>query len=80
MRKFLLVLFLLTLTSNALAESRLLYKFGQRDAYLLCVDEKLWVYTFIGLGIETTSTRNPFWDMATETRDGMDQKECSTGI
>lgn len=63
-----------------MTESRLLYNHWERDAYLLCVDEKLWVYTFIGLGMETTSTRNPFYDIATETRNDIAQKECSTGI
>jgi len=63
-----------------MAESRLLYNHWEREAYLLCVNQKLWVYTFIGLGMETTSTRNPFYDVATETRSGIDQKQCSTGI
>ena len=65
---------------NSMAESRLLYNHWEREAYLLCVNQKLWVYTFIGLGMETTSTRNPFYDVATETRSGIDQKQCSTGI
>ena len=80
MRKLLLVLFLCSLASNAMTESRLLYNHWERDAYLLCVDEKLWVYTFIGLGMETTSTRNPFYDASTETRSGIEQQKCSTGI
>jgi len=63
-----------------MAESRLLFNPWERDAYLLCVDEKLWVYTFIGLGMETTSTRNPFYDASTETKSGMDQQICRTGI
>ena len=80
MKKLLLVLFLFLISSNAMTESRLLYNHWERDAYLLCVDEKLWVYTFIGLGMETTSTRNPFYDASTETRSGMEQQKCSTGI
>jgi len=79
MKKILIITTLL-FSFNAMPESRLLYKYMERDVYLLCVDQKLWVYTFIGLGMETTSTRNAFWDMATETRDGMDQKKCSTGM
>ena len=79
MKKILIILTLL-ISFNSMAESRLLYNHWERDAYLLCVDEKLWVYTFIGLGMETTSTRNPFYDVATETRSGIDHKQCSTGI
>lgn len=70
----------LLISFNSMAESRLLYNHWEREAYLLCVNQKLWVYTFIGLGMETTSTRNPFYDVATETRSGIDQKQCSTGI
>ena len=79
MKKIFIILTLL-ISFNSMAESRLLYNHWERDAYLLCVDEKLWVYTFIGLGMETTSTRNPFYDIATESRTGIDQKQCSTGI
>ena len=78
--KKLLYIFTLLFSFNAMAESRLLFNPWERDAYLLCVDEKLWVYTFIGLGMETTSTRNPFYDASTETRSGMDQQICRTGI
>ena len=79
MKKILIMLTLL-FSFNAMAESRLLYDPWERDAYLLCVDEKLWVYTFIGLGMETTSTRNPYYDASTETKSGMDQQICRTGI
>lgn len=78
--KTILLIITLLFSFNAIAESRLLYKHGERDAYLLCVDEKMWVYTFIGLGMATTSTRNPFYDMATETKSGIDQKQCRTEI
>ena len=78
--KTLLIIVTLFFSHNAMAESRLLYDPWERDAYLLCVDKKLWVYTFIGLGMETNSTRNPFYDVATETRIGIDQKQCITGI
>ena len=80
MNKLILIIITLLFSHNAKAESRLLYDPWERDAYLLCVDEKLWVYTFIGLGMETTSTRNPFYDASTETRSGMDQQICRTGI
>ena len=78
--KTILIMLTLLLSFNSMAESRLLYNHWEREAYLLCVNQKLWVYTFIGLGMETTSTRNPFYDVATETRSGIDQKQCSTGI
>ena len=65
---------------NALAESRLIYNFDNNEMHLVCVDEKLWVYTLIGLDIESTTTKNPFYDITTETRGGIDQKKCSTGI
>ena len=80
MKYTIILLTSLFLVSNSSAESRLLYDPWERDAYLLCVNEKLWVYTFIGLGMETTSTRNPFYDITTETRNGMEQQKCSTGI
>ena len=80
MNKIILIIITLLFSFNAMAESRLLYDPWDRDAYLLCVDEKLWVYTFIGLGMETTSTRNPFYDASTETKSGMDQQICRTGI
>ena len=80
MNKIILIIITLLFSFNAMAESRLLYDHWDRDAYLLCVDEKLWVYTFIGLGMETTSTRNPYYDASTETKSGMDQQICSTGI
>ena len=75
-----LIIITLLFSYNAMAESRLLYDPWERDAYLLCVDEKLWVYTFIGLGMETTSTRSPYYDASTETKSGMEQQKCSTGI
>lgn len=78
--KTILIMLTLLISFNSMAESRLLYNHWEREAYLLCVNQKLWVYTFIGLGMETTSTRNPFYDVATETRSGIDQKQCSTGI
>ena len=78
--KTILIMLTLLLSFNSMAESRLLYNHWERNVYLLCVDEKLWVYTFIGLGMETNSTRNPFYDVATETRSGIDQKQCITGI
>ncbi len=80
MNKLILIIITLLFSFNAMAESRLLYDPWERDAYLLCVNEKLWVYTFIGLGMETTSTRNPFYDASTETKSGMDQQICRTGI
>ena len=70
----------LLISFNSMAESRLLYNHWEREAYLLCVNQKLWVYTFIGLGMETTSTRNPFYDASTETKSGVDQQICRTGI
>ena len=80
MNKIILIIITLLFSFNAMAESRLLYDHWDRDAYLLCVDEKLWVYTFIGLGMETTSTRNPYYDASTETKSGIDQQICRTGI
>ena len=58
--KTILIMLTLLISFNSMAESRLLYNHWEREAYLLCVNQKLWVYTFIGLGMETTSTRNPF--------------------
>ena len=75
-----LIIFLFFISYDAFSESRLLYKHWERDIYLKCVDEKLWVYTFVGLGMETTSNRKPFYDISTETKRSIDQKKCTTGI
>lgn len=88
----LLVIITLIFSFNAKAESRLLYDHWEINTHQLlyvdaqlyvqvCVDGKVWSYTFIGLGMDTIPLRKtPFYDIETETRDGMDQKICRTGI
>ena len=89
--KTILVIITLLFSYNAMAESKWYYDHWEINTHELlyvqaqlyvqqCVDGKVWSYTFIGLGIETTSTRNPYYDASTETKSGMDQQICRTGI
>ena len=90
--KTILVIITLLFSYNAMAESKWYYDHWEINTHELfyvqaqlyvqqCVDGKVWSYTFIGLGMDTIPLRKiPFYDIETETRDGMDQKICRTGI
>ena len=83
--KTILIIITLLFSYNAKAEFILLHDPMRINTYQLyvdvCVDGKVWVHTFIGLGMDTTPLRKtPFYDIETETKSGMDQKICRTGI